>query len=162
MSEVAIRGNMRFLYRLRKYTYALIKFPSHLREIRQETSPVRLAEERKTFLKALLEYIMEVGKDIRISYMENELEAVASDEVREIYMTLAEQFIARGKVQGRLEGQILAKQQVLLRLLKKRFGPVDDAEKPKIRNCRDRGRLDQAIDLLLDAETTDQVLQPLE
>ena len=120
-------------------------------------------------MKAVLEYIMHVAKDMKISDVEDELQAVGSDDVREIYMTLAEQLIAEGKEEGkiegrregRLEGQTLAKQHVLVRLLEKKFGSVDDAEKRNIRNCRDLDRLDQAIDLVLDAESIDRVLQLL-
>ncbi len=150
-----------FLSTLRKFTYALTKFPSHLRKIRQETSPARLEEKRKASVKAVLEYIIHVAEDIKISDMEEELQAVGSADMKEAYMTLAEQLIAKGKDEGKLEGQTLAKQQVLLRLLEKKFGPVDDAVERKIRNCRDLDRLDQAIDLVLDSDSSDRVLQSL-
>ena len=114
---------------LRKFKYIIIHFRSDVREIRQKTSPARLDEKRKTFLKGALEYIMQVGKDITISDMEEELQVIGADELREIYMTLAEQFIAKGKDKGRLEGQTLAKQQVLLRLLEKKFSPAEVAYK---------------------------------
>ena len=146
---------------LRKFKYMITHFRSDVREIRQKTSPARLDEKRKTFLKGALEYIMQVGKDITISDMEEELQVIGADELREIYMTLAEQFIAKGKDKGRLEGQRLAKQQVLLRLLEKKFSPADVAYKHKVNNCRNRKKLDRAIDLLLDANTVDEVLQPL-
>ncbi|MBA7688565.1 hypothetical protein ES703_97049 [subsurface metagenome] len=85
-------------------------------------------------------------------------------------MTIAERLIKRGKVEGiregihrgKLEGEILEKQHVLLRLLDKKFGGIDEAEKGKVMNIRDRNRLDQAIDRLLDAESIDEVLQPLD
>jgi predicted transposase YdaD len=117
----------------------------------------------------LLEYIIQVGRDIEDKDVDEELQTVGSEVTKEAYMTLAEKLIAKGKDEGKLEGrhegklegQTLAKQQVLLRLLEKKFGPVDDAEKRKIGNCRDTDRLDQAIDLVLDAESIDRVLRPL-
>ena len=48
-----------------------------------------------------------------------------------------------------------------MRLLEKKFGPVDDAVERKIHNCRDLDRLDQAIDLVLDSDSSDRVLQLL-
>jgi len=169
-----LRGDALFQATMKIFKYVLTALRQHMEEIARDLFTLPFDERNETFLKGALEYIMQVGKDIELSDVEEALQRAGSEDMREAYMMLAEQLIAKGKndgklegkregkLEGRLEGQILAKQQVLLRLLKKKFGPVEDAEKPKIRNCRDRGRLDQAIDLLLDAETTDQVLQPLE
>jgi hypothetical protein len=51
---------------------------------------------------------------------------------------------------------------MLLRLLEKKFGGIDATEKEKVMNARDRDRLDRAIDLLLNAKSIDEVLQPLD
>ena len=56
----------------------------------------------------------------------------------------------------------IQKQDVLLRLLGKKFGAVDDAAKARIKDSRDRDRLDRAIDRLLDTESVDDVLQALD
>ena len=107
---------------------------------------------------------------------------MGSKQAREAYMTLEEKLLERGrgegklegkregklegkregKLEGRLEGETLSKQNVLLRLLEKRFGPVSEADKRKVKQCLDRGKLDEAIDLLLKAESADEVLQSLD
>ncbi len=85
-------------------------------------------------------------------------------------MTLAERLIERGELEGELqgkregelEGEIREKQHILLRLLEKKFGGLDRAEKDKVMHVRDGDRLDLAIDRLLDAKSIDDVLQPLD
>jgi predicted transposase YdaD len=93
-------------------------------------------------------------------------------------MTIAESFRKKGKIEGeakgkpkgkiegirkgKIEGEILTKQNILLRLLDKKFGYIDEADREKIRNVRDRDRLDRAIDRLLDAKSIEEVLQPLD
>jgi len=137
----------------------------HFGEMARDLSTVPFDDSQKVFLKVWLEYIIQVGKDIGRKDVEEVLRTVGSADMKEAYMTLAEQLIAKGKdegkLEGKLEGQTLAKQQVLLRLLVKKFGPVDNEETRKIRNCRDLDRLDQAIELVLDAESIDRVLQLL-
>lgn len=76
-------------------------------------------------------------------------------------MTLEEQILERGKVEGKLEGTIQDKQQVLIRLLEKKFGPLDDDNKKNILDNTNREKLDSAIDLILDAESIMEVLSPL-
>ncbi|KKK49527.1 hypothetical protein LCGC14_3134170 [marine sediment metagenome] len=60
------------------------------------------------------------------------------------------------------KGKILEKQHVLLRLLDKKFGGIDEAEKKRVMNIRERDRLDRAIDLILDPKSIDEVLHALE
>ncbi len=162
--DTDLHGAVLFRATMKIFKYAITRLRPHLSEILQEVSTLPFDERHKAFLKVLLEYIIQVGKDIEPSDVEEELRRAGLEDTREVYMTLAEQFIAKGKnegkLEGKLEGQILAKQQVFLRLLEKKFGPVEVACKDRINSCGDRERLDRAIDLLLDANTIDQVLQP--
>ena len=186
LGDTDLRGAVLFQAAMKIFKYALTMLRQHVGEIARDLLTLPFDERNETFLKGALEYIMQVGEDIELSDVEEELQRAGSEDMREAYMTLAEQLIAKGKnegklegkregklegklegkregkLEGKLEGQTLAKQQVLLRLLEKKFGLVDDPEKRKIRNCRDRDRLDQAIDLVLDADSIDRVLDSLE
>ena len=68
-------------------------------------------------------------------------------------MTIAEQLLERGAIRG--------KQQVLIRLLEKKFGHLDNDNKQDILHNKDRDKLDSAIDLILDADSVTEVLSPL-
>ena len=68
-------------------------------------------------------------------------------------MTIAEQLLERGAIRG--------KQQVLIRLLEKKFGHLDNDNKQDILQNQDRDKLDSAIDLILDADSVAEVLRPL-
>jgi len=173
LGDVDLRGNLLFQAVIKTFKYALTQLGSYLGEILRNFSMVPFDDDHKALLNVLLEYIIQVGKDIDRKDVEEVLRTVGSADMKEAYMTLEEQLIAKGKdegklegklegkVEGRLEGQTLAKQQVLLRLIEKKFGPVDIEESRKIRNCRDLDSLDQAIELVLDAESIDRVLEPL-
>ena len=84
-------------------------------------------------------------------------------------MTAAEELRAEGRREGRREGQregniegrIVGKQDTLVRLIERKFGALESVAKQKINACRDMDRLDRAIDLFLDAESVEEVLQPL-
>ncbi|UCF98394.1 MAG: Rpn family recombination-promoting nuclease/putative transposase [Spirochaetaceae bacterium] len=127
---------------------------------------VPLDEERKTFLKKLLEYIIYGSKDIDEQEVEQVLRRVDTGEAREVYMTVAEQLIERGKREGKREGEregkLNEKREVLLKLLSQKFDGVAEADKKKILETRDPNRLDQAIGLILKAESSNKVLQPLD
>ena len=68
-------------------------------------------------------------------------------------MTLEEQIIERGTIRE--------KKQVLFRLLERKFGPRDEKNKQKVLNNSDKDKLDGAIDLILDADSIEEVLSPL-
>ena len=76
-------------------------------------------------------------------------------------MTIEEQLLERGKVAGKIEGTIQDKQQVLIRLLEKKFGPLGDDDKQRVLDNTDGEKLDGAIDLILDADSVAEVLSPL-
>ncbi len=68
-------------------------------------------------------------------------------------MTIEEQILERGTIRE--------KQQVLIRLLEKKFGHLDNDNKQDILHNKDRDKLDSAIDLILDADSVTEVLRPL-
>ena len=117
----------------------------------------------RAFLSVLFRYIIYVNRDIEEEDIEEELRSRGSREMREAYMkmTIAESLREKGKLEGKIEGELLDKQHVLLRLLEKKFGSIDETEKEKVINVRNRDRLDRAIDRLLDANSIEEVLQPL-
>ena len=67
----------------------------------------------------------------------------------------------RGKIEGKIEGEIKDKQQILIRLLANKFS-LEEAYRKRMLQTRDKERLDQAIDLLLDAASAEEVLEPLD
>ncbi len=71
-------------------------------------------------------------------------------------MTYAEEL----KTKGREEGRVADKQDVLIRLLSRKFG-LTDAERQRIRGVEDTERLDAALDELVVAETKKAVLEQL-
>ena len=87
-------------------------------------------------------------------------------QTREVYMTAAEELIARGKeegkAEGKLEGELQSKRSVLVRLLEKRFGPMPGPARWAIMSASDRRHLDRALDLVVEAHTVEQVLKALE
>ena len=96
-----------------------------------------------------------------MNILEKEIRAIGSEELWDIYMTITEEIIEKGKIEGeakgkregkregiregKLEGEIQAKQHVLIRLLDKKFGYIDNADREKIRNTRDRDTLGREI-----------------
>ena len=68
-------------------------------------------------------------------------------------MTIEEQILERGTIRD--------KQQVLIRLLEKKFGHLANDSKQDILHNKDRDKLDSAIDLILDADSVAQMLSPL-
>jgi len=85
--------------------------------------------------------------------VEEELRSVESDISREVFVTLEEQIMERGTIRD--------KQHVLLRLVEKKFGTLDDDNRQRVLDNRDKDKLDNAIDLILDADSVDEVLSPL-
>jgi flagellar biosynthesis/type III secretory pathway protein FliH len=75
-------------------------------------------------------------------------------------MTYAEKLETKGREEGREEGRVAGKQDVLMRLLSRKFD-VSDAERETIRGMEDPDRLDAALDELVVAETKEAVLEKL-
>ena len=153
----ALTGSLRYQAALRAFKHALGGMRPHLGEILQAVAAMPLQEDQESFISALLEYILQAGKDVEPRDLEAELERLDSAPVREVYMTLADKLIEKGKLEGELED----KRQVLLRLLEKKFGRLPAAARQTITDSRDRQALDRTIDLVLEADSADQVLASL-
>jgi hypothetical protein len=65
-----------------------------------------------------------------------------------------------GMEKGKVEGRIVEKREVLLRLVEKRFTLTSD-ERELIASCTDAGTLDAALDEVLEAENKKEVLRHL-
>jgi predicted transposase/invertase (TIGR01784 family) len=157
----SLQGGIAFQVALRAFKHAGKQLRSHLGEMLTSISKLPADATTKAFLSRLFEYILKVSGDFAVAVLEEEIRSVESDISREVFMTLEEQLIERGKVAGKLEGTIQEKQQVLLRLVEKKFGPLDRDNKQTILDNEDRDKLDNAIDLILDADSIEEVLSPL-
>jgi len=146
---------------LKAFIYALAGLRPHLGEILNSLAHLPVDPKTRTFISRLLEYIIQVGGDAKAEDLEEQLRSVESELSREVFMTIEEQILERGKVAGKIEGAIQDKQQVLIRLLQRKFGSLDDENKQQILNNMNEDKLDSAIDLILDAESADEVLGPL-
>jgi predicted transposase/invertase (TIGR01784 family) len=138
---------------LKTFKYALKGLRPHLGEIIKSLPNLPVDPKTRAFISRLLEYIIQVGSDAPTEALKEELESVATDVSREVLMTIEELLLERGTIQD--------KQQVLLRLLEKKFGPLDDDEKQLVLDSTDGEKLDSAIDLILDADSISGVLSPL-
>jgi len=90
---------------------------------------------------------------VKAEDLEEHIQSIEYDVSREVLMTIEEQLIERFTIQD--------KQQILIRLLEKKFGPLGDDDKQHVLDNRDRDKLDSAIDLILDADSAAEVLGPL-
>ena len=74
--------------------------------------------------------------------------------------SFAEKLIKQGEERGKIEGKIKGKQDVLIKLLRRRFGlPLSDEK--TIRSVTDEAKLDAAAEAILDAKSKDEVLKLL-
>lgn len=169
IDEGELQGAQLFQAAMKIAKYARTQLPFHIGDILRAVSSYPEVERSRSFLKVFLEYILQVARETPRSFMEEEIEKVNDESTREVYMTIADQLRAEGieigkregKQEGNIEGQILEKQHVLVRLLERKFGQLDAVVKQKIESCRDRKRLDEAIDLFVESESVDQIVQPL-
>jgi len=146
---------------LKTFKYALKGLREHLEEIIKSLPDLPVDPKTRAFISRLLEYIIQVGGDAKAEDLEEELESIESDLSREVMITIEEQILERGKAAGKIEGTIQEKQQVLIRLLEKKFGPLDDDNKQRVLENKEGDELDRAIDLILDADSVEGVLSPL-
>ena len=74
--------------------------------------------------------------------------------------SFAEKLIKQGEERGKIEGEIKGKQDLLIKLLRRRFGlPLSDEK--MIRSVTDEAKLDAAAEAILDAKSKDEVLKLL-
>jgi hypothetical protein len=153
----SLLGGLTVKTALKAFKYALEGLRPHLGDIFKSLPHLPVDPKTRAFISRLLEYIIQVGGDAKAEDLEEELKSIESDISREVYVTIEEQILERGKIAGTIQD----KQQVLLRLLAKKFGPLDDDSKRSIVNTKNGEKLDRAIDLILDADSIEEVLSPL-
>ena len=82
--------------------------------------------------------------------------------------SLAEKLIKQGEERGKIEGEkrgeikgtIKGKQDLLIKLLRRKFG-LSSSEEKMIRSVTDESKLDAAAEAVLDAKSKDEVLKVL-
>ena len=74
--------------------------------------------------------------------------------------TLAQRWLEEGKAKGKLEGELLNQQDVVIKLLDKKFG-LKEEEKEFIRSVKDRKKLDKVIEEILLCESKEELLSYL-
>ena len=175
--EDDLQGAALFRTAMKIAKYAPAHLRPHLGDILRTVSTRSMDERTRSFLKIFLRYILQVGRDTPRAVLVEEIDKVNDEDTREVYMTAAEELRAEGieigkregRREGRREGQregniagrIVGKQDSLVRLIERKFGALESGTKKKIRACGDLSRLDRALDLFLDAESVEEVLQPL-
>ena len=158
MEDHDFRGSKRIQAALKILKYCRRNLRVHLVEILSGVFAAPMDEAQRTFLNTLLMYIIEGGRDVDEQDVDQAILAIGSREVREAYMTVAEQLIARGKEEGKLEG----KRESLLKQLAQKFGSISEADERKIMETQDPYKLDQALGLILKSEAIEEILRPLD
>lgn len=82
---------------------------------------------------------------------------IQQEEVTNMTRTIAEALIEEGLVKGRAEGALQNSRESLRRLLTRRFQTLPDAVVRRIESCTDIGRLQAAIDNILDMKSLDEL-----
>ena len=150
-----ISGSILFLSALKTFKYIMAGLKKHLGEILEGIAEKALDEERRSFLEALFQYILEGGR-IDEESLNRELERAEFKEQKEVYMTIGEKL----KKKGIEEGIEKAKQEDLIRQLDKKFSLTEE-ERDAIKKVKDINKLDAAIDAFVFAETKEEVLKLL-
>ncbi len=78
----------------------------------------------------------------------------------EIMPSLAEKLIKQGKREGEIKGAIKGKQDLLIKLLRRKFG-LSSSDEKMIRSVTDEFKLDAAAEAVLDAKSKEEVLKLL-
>jgi len=158
MENHEFRGSKRIQAVLKTLKYSRKNLRVHLVEILRGVFVAPMDEKQRAFLESLLGYIIQAGRDVDEQYVDQAIQSIGSREVREAYMTVAEQLIARGKEEGKLKD----KQEVLLKQLAQKFGSISEADEKKIMETQDPDKLDQALSLILKSESIEEILRPLD
>ena len=132
-----------------------------IEDITKITVIIKLPEEEKSILFLYLFYALDVDQ--------NTMHRIARElGGEEIMPSLAEKLIKQGKqegeIKGKSEGKLEGKQTLLVKLLRRKFGPssVSFSDEKRIRSVIDEVKLDAAAEAILDAKSKDEVLKILE
>ena len=166
MEDLDFRGSKRIQAALKTLKYSRANLRAYLVEILRSLMAAPMDDKHRAFLESLFGYILAVGTDIDEWDVNRAFLFVGSHEAREVYMTLAEQLIARGKEkgkeEGKREGMLEGKLESLLKQLAQKFGTVTEADKKKIEETKDPEKLDRALGLILKSESVQEILRPLD
>ena len=128
-----------------------------IEDITKITVIIKLPEEEKLILFLYLFYALDVDQ--------NTMHRIAKElGGEEIMPSLAEKLIKQGKQEGEIKGKLEGKQTLLIKLLRRKFGPfsVSFSDEKRIRSVIDEVKLDTAAEAILDAKSKDEVLKILE
>jgi len=122
---------------------------------------ISMSEEERIILILYLFYTLDVDQDT----MQQIVKELGGEE---LMPSLAEKLIKRGEERGKIEGEkrgeikgtIKGKQDLLLRLLRRKFG-LSSSDEKMILSVTDEVKLDAAAEAVLDAKSKDEVLKLL-
>ncbi len=80
-----------------------------------------------------------------------------SQEMQQVYATIYDEAVAKGKTQGLSQGTVTGEIKMLLRLLDKRGLSVDAARRQEVESCTDEAQLQDWFDRALTAKSIDEV-----
>jgi len=132
-----------------------------IEEITKITVIISLSEEERIILILYLFYTLDVDQDT----MQRIVKELGGEE---LMPSLAEKLIKQGEERGKIEGEkrgeikgtIKGKQDLLIRLLRRKFG-LSSSDEKMIRSVTDESKLDAAAEAVLDAKSKDEVLKLL-
>ncbi|HUM45111.1 MAG TPA: DUF4351 domain-containing protein [Fervidobacterium sp.] len=132
-----------------------------IEEITKITVIISLSEEERIILILYLFYTLDVDQDT----MQRIVKELGGEE---LMPSLAEKLIKQGEERGKIEGEkrgeikgtIKGKQDLLLRLLRRKFG-LSSSDEKMIHSVTDEVKLDAAAEAVLDAKSKDEVLKLL-
>ncbi len=120
-----------------------------IEEITKITVIISLSEEERIILILYLFYTLDVDQDT----MQRRVKELGGEE---IMPSLAEKLIKQGKQEGEIKG----KQDLLIKQLRRKFG-LSSSDENTIRSVTDESKLDAAAEAVLDAKSKDEVLKLL-
>ena len=110
---------------------------------------ISLSEEERIILILYLFYTLDVDQDT----MQRIVKELGGEE---LMPSLAEKLIKQGKQEGEIKG----KQDLLIRLLRRKFG-LSSSDEKMIRSVTDEAKLDAAAEAVLDAISKDEIFKIL-
>jgi len=139
------------------FKYSFRGLEDHVSDILRIIAQSPLDQRTKDFLSAIFRYILIAGRRGNKNKIERAIEGFEMKEVQESYMTIADELMEEGELKGKIE----EKQQVLVRLLKRKFG-LSREETEQIMAVVDPYVLDRALDEIITAERKEEVLELLQ
>ncbi len=110
---------------------------------------IKLSEEERIILILYVFYTLDVDQNT----MQRIVEELGGEE---LMPSLAEKLIKQGKQEGEIKG----KQDLLIKLLRRKFG-LSSSDEKTIRSVTDESKLDAAAEAVLDAKSKEEVLKLL-